>query len=141
VPDLQKPREHILDGGPCWCDPEIAHVAASETTSDKIDRLARLISENVPGEPSQSQGAVDTALRWIRENLPGSETTPPAEYDELRDLVSILMTRSQVALVVISLMEQSKRAQSTVDQMGIARLALGLNDLIVGEDDGRAESS
>lgn len=33
----------------------------------QIDRLAQFILDEVPGEPSQDQGAVDTAIRVIRE--------------------------------------------------------------------------
>lgn len=38
----------------------------SETAEQQIDRLATFIMDEVPGEPSQSQGAVDTAIRLIR---------------------------------------------------------------------------
>jgi hypothetical protein len=33
--------------------------------SDQIDRLARFIMENVEGEPSQNEGAGDTAIRIL----------------------------------------------------------------------------
>lgn len=33
---------------------------------EQIGNLAQFIMDNVPGEPSQSQGAVDTAIRVIR---------------------------------------------------------------------------
>ena len=36
---------------------------------EEIRRLAQFIMEEVPGEPSQSEGAVDTAIRLIRESL------------------------------------------------------------------------
>lgn len=32
----------------------------------QIDRLATYIMENIPGEPSQSQGAIDTAIRLLQ---------------------------------------------------------------------------
>jgi len=38
-----------------------------ETADEQIDRLARFIMEEVPGEPSQDQSAVDTAIRLIRQ--------------------------------------------------------------------------
>ena len=41
----------------------------TETAQQQIDRLARFIMDEVPGEPSQSQGAVDTAIRIIRATL------------------------------------------------------------------------
>lgn len=37
----------------------------------QIDKLATFIIDEVPGEPSQSQGAVDTAIRWMRTKLEG----------------------------------------------------------------------
>jgi hypothetical protein len=74
----------------CW-DPKPSGVFDSEDASDavdsalgwinrhytsreeyaalkaQIDRLAVFIMDEVPGEPSQSQGAVDTAIRIIKE--------------------------------------------------------------------------
>jgi hypothetical protein len=36
-----------------------------ETHEQQIDRLATFIMRHVPGEPSQSEGAVDTAIRLL----------------------------------------------------------------------------
>lgn len=36
-----------------------------ESAEDQIKRLADFIMENVPGEPSESEGAVDTAIRLL----------------------------------------------------------------------------
>jgi hypothetical protein len=66
------------------------------TADVQIARLARFIMEEVPGEPSQSEGAVECAIRIIREFLAGEvveETTITvteeisfmAEYEELDD--------------------------------------------------------
>lgn len=41
----------------------------TESSEAQIDRLAAFIMNEVPGEPSQSEGAVDTAIRWMRERL------------------------------------------------------------------------
>lgn len=38
----------------------------SETLESQVDRLANFIMAEVPGEPSQSEGAIDTAIRIIR---------------------------------------------------------------------------
>lgn len=38
-----------------------------ESLNSQVDRLAKFIMAEVPGEPSESQGAVDTAIRIIRE--------------------------------------------------------------------------
>ena len=37
------------------------------TLQEQIDKLAKFILEEVPSEPSQDEGAVDTAIRIIRE--------------------------------------------------------------------------
>ena len=43
--------------------------AAQQTAalSDQIGRLADFIMREIPGEPSQSQGAVDTAIRLLKQ--------------------------------------------------------------------------
>lgn len=40
-----------------------------ESPQQQIDRLAKFIMEEVPGEPSEDQGAVDTAIRLIRDKV------------------------------------------------------------------------
>lgn len=42
------------------------------TAQEQIDKLAKFILEEVDGEPSQSESAVDTAIRIIREGLIGA---------------------------------------------------------------------
>jgi len=44
----------------------------------QVEQLANFIMHEVPGEPSQSEGAVDTAIRWMRARL-----TPPAGVPEV----------------------------------------------------------
>lgn len=39
----------------------------TEPVDDQIHRLARFIMDEVPGEPSQGEGAIDCAIRLIRE--------------------------------------------------------------------------
>ena len=39
----------------------------SESLKSQIDRLARFILEEIPGEPSQDQGAVDAAIRIMKQ--------------------------------------------------------------------------
>lgn len=36
-----------------------------ETPEQQIHRLAQFIMDNIPGEPSRSEGAVDTAIRLL----------------------------------------------------------------------------
>ena len=38
------------------------------TLAAQVHRLSRFIQENIPGEPSQDQGAVDTAIRLLGDN-------------------------------------------------------------------------
>jgi len=57
-------KETIYDGPPYdW-----------EIRVTEFDRLARFILDEVPGEPSQSEGAVDTAIRLIRAALTEGDT-------------------------------------------------------------------
>ncbi len=44
--------------------------AHAKHLDSEIRRLADFICAEVPGEPSQNQGAVDTAIRWMRARLP-----------------------------------------------------------------------
>lgn len=37
----------------------------AEPLTDQVERLAEFIQECIPGEPSQSQGAIDTAIRLL----------------------------------------------------------------------------
>lgn len=39
--------------------------AKPTTPREQIDKLARFIVDRIPGEPSASQGAVDTAIRLL----------------------------------------------------------------------------
>lgn len=50
----------------------------SETAQEQVDRLARFILREVEGEPSESQGAVDTAIRIIREHYPQLSPVRPS---------------------------------------------------------------
>ena len=48
-------------------------LAAGEAPGDQIDRLGKWIVDNVAGEPSCSEGAVDCAIRLLDKMLPGSQ--------------------------------------------------------------------
>ena len=41
---------------------------------EQIGRLAQFIMDEVPGEPSRSEGAVDCAIRWMRARLAEPES-------------------------------------------------------------------
>ena len=49
-----------------------ADVDAAESLESQVGRLADFISSEIPGEPSQSEGAIDTAIRLLRAGLDGS---------------------------------------------------------------------
>ena len=48
---------------------ELRHAPLAETPENQINRLAQFIMDEAPGEPRQSEGAVDTAIRLLRERL------------------------------------------------------------------------
>jgi len=49
------------DGGKTWWGLD----DDKKTPEQQIDKLAKFIMENVPGEPSENEGAVDTAIRLL----------------------------------------------------------------------------
>jgi hypothetical protein len=73
--------------------------------------------------------------------MPESEeaTTPSAEYDVGQEQVTVTLTKNQIALIVFTLMEQSK-AVPVREQIEWSRLAIGLNDLIVEDEHAPVES-
>lgn len=51
-----------------------------ESTERQVGRLAQFILDHVPGEPSENEGAVDTAIRLLkREQKADEEPQPGAE--------------------------------------------------------------
>lgn len=54
----------------------------TEPLDAQVDRLAKFIMAQVPGEPSQSEGAIDTAIRLLSQNV--------ALHGFLRHIASIL---------------------------------------------------
>ena len=55
-----------------------------ETSRHQIDRLATFITSHIPGDPSQSQGAVDTAIRLL-----GTHVEVMGRIADLRDSLDI----------------------------------------------------
>lgn len=49
---------------------------ACESLESQINRLANFIMAEIDGEPSKSEGAVDTAIRWMREQLSCTAVRP-----------------------------------------------------------------
>jgi len=43
---------------------------AHQSLSHQIDKLALFIMENIEGEPSQNQGAIDTTIRLLEKQVP-----------------------------------------------------------------------
>jgi hypothetical protein len=66
------------DPKPTW-DPGAPQVG--EEPHSQIERLSEFIMAEVPGEPSQSEGAVDTAIRWMRAQLGSGCTCNPPQHD------------------------------------------------------------
>jgi len=50
-----------------------------ESLESQVDRLAKFILKSVPGEPSRSEGAIDTAIRLLAEHYPGGASGAIAE--------------------------------------------------------------
>lgn len=53
----------------------------NEPLPKQTERLARYITENFPGEPSQNQGAIDTAIRLLDELRTGNRIEFPRTHD------------------------------------------------------------
>lgn len=60
-------------------------MASPEPADHQVDRLGRWIMENVPGEPSRSQGAVDTAIRLLAGHADLDRLAPAAAADLARE--------------------------------------------------------
>lgn len=82
-------------------------VPTSEALSSQVDRLARFIVENIPGEPSHSEGAIDTAIRLL-----GQHT-------------------AELAAVRVMLERTQKAARHWHDQ---ANIVLGFTEDVVSND-------
>ena len=64
----------------------------SETLKSQIDRLANFILSEIPEEPSQNEGAIDTAIRIMRDQ---QKVTRPSEALNL--FIGWLTTRKEVS--------------------------------------------
>ncbi len=77
---------------PCWqrykSEDDSPAPQAVESAEDQVKRLGIFIMENVPGEPSQSEGAVDTAIRVLQSLL-----TTMGVYAE--DIFSLVRRRNE----------------------------------------------
>lgn len=64
-----------------------------EHPQDQVDRLAAFILAEVDGEPSQSEGAIDTAIRVIRRQA--------AALRSVRNFASVCRQNAQHAVDVV----------------------------------------
>jgi len=64
--------------------------------TEQIDKLARYITTNIPGEPSKSEGAVDTIIRCFEAEV----SRLKGERDEARDWVRRMHRETQVITCV-----------------------------------------
>lgn len=68
--------------GPSLGDGEARYLLALVDEKDtQIERLANFIMAEVPGEPSRSEGAVDTAIRWMREQVRAIHSVKTAKVE------------------------------------------------------------
>lgn len=83
---MERAREKAAQA---WCQPGTSHLAMIPELCEEfagmlafyiaqIDRLATVILSEIPGEPSQNQGAVDTAIRLLRSREAPSTVAPAA---------------------------------------------------------------
>lgn len=105
--DVTQPIDdiYVRDGFCDWADVANArdevrnlHTTALTTLSARnaelergIDRLAAYIMESFPGEPSENQGAVDTAIRLL-----GKNAELEREVKRLREAVDLLETANSL---------------------------------------------
>jgi hypothetical protein len=54
----------------CPRNPEFCADCADESLDAQVERLAEFIMKNVPGEPSENEGAIDTAIRVLAKHYP-----------------------------------------------------------------------
>lgn len=82
-----------------------------ESLSRQIERLGDFIMREVPGEPSQSEGAVDTAIRWMRSALSqGWQTMNSAPKDRTRKVLAWRETEALSAHIELGYWSDSKVA-------------------------------
>lgn len=80
--------------------------SAAPDLDAEIDRLARFIIAEVAGEPSQSEGAVDTAIRIIRKQQRMLKlATPPPFPPDVPDVPALVaaLRKAEAALDKIAL--------------------------------------
>jgi hypothetical protein len=65
--DITLARRDALDSIPTRTGKITKAINVAGHCEGQIDRLAKYIMDNVPGEPSQNQGAVETAIRLLRQ--------------------------------------------------------------------------
>jgi len=65
---------------------------AYQSVSHKIDKLALFIMENIEGEPSQNEGAIDTAIRLLEKQV-AKKPIPLVSVGEDVDLCSVCESR------------------------------------------------
>ena len=68
----------------------------TESLDSQIDRLAKFIMENIPGEPSQSEGAVDTAIRIMASALTRIDLLV-SQREQLTSAVNVYRARAEAA--------------------------------------------
>lgn len=78
VPAVGKVNWDMLMGrarGTLWNQFKKELAIAPTQAQLQIDQLAAFILKEVPGEPSRSEGAVDTIIRWVKNTLQGEMDT------------------------------------------------------------------
>ena len=74
-------EKSLHEAAQCWCEPETSGIEMNSALClafarrldfylRQIEELGNFIMREIPGEPSQNQGAVETAIRLLRAQGP-----------------------------------------------------------------------
>jgi hypothetical protein len=81
----------------------------------QIKRLADFIVDEVPGEPSQSEGAIDTAIRVIRKLMEPTESIVKQSHIDVR-LIDLPEVRAVIArLTTVADAAQRALAEASIN--------------------------
>ena len=81
------------------------HIDEEETSHKQVSRLAEFIMMEVDGEPSKSEGAIDTAIRLLKK-LPEHKTKE--EKKTLSDKIFVQSNTYQSKLLAVDVIEALK---------------------------------
>lgn len=105
-----------------------------EALESQIDRLAKFIMAEIPGEPSRDEGAVDCAIRIMREAKSGGYL-PAREFDGDDDTnlpSGTLAVLSPGDRVLLMLAADAQHAEAEAMRPALGNVFPGVHFMIVG---------